>query len=730
MKNKTVLATVLLLLLAGAFSGVWGQPSGSLPSGDDVSRVPGAGDSHHQVNAAVYFRIGESTIDPDFQGNKHRLAIFISALERVLADPDYLVSRMVVVGTASPDGKESVNLALAGRRAQALADYLTSHTSLPSHKIEVVNGGENWNGLRLMMEASEKMPYKKPMLRLMDIAEPSVRKHKMMHYAGSKPWLWMYDHFFDLLRTGSGGTQGRASLSKLSRENWSRTREIVHAASLNDETKRAMLDVIDQETDAAMRITRFKVLCPDTTVYMRLREEIITGLLSEESALSADNWALLREKVAVSGIPGKAAILHIIDNVPVARGREHALQFSDGGESYRQLLDRFLPGLLLVADRPARAERNRPVSPSATLGGENWRRLRDMIAVSEMPGKALVLYLIDNEPDVTEREQQLRTFDDGYCYRYINEIFFPELLYGISPVAHENWAQLSLAVGESGIPRKEQILEIIRTTAPGLEREEAIRALDGGESWRRMGELLLPKLLQGTENVPLTGTGMSFYYELSPRARARAATLSETACLQSVTPAVDSLRPPLQITVSDNPSAPVVALKTDLIFWGGVMPGFRIGAWTPNLSAEFYFARRWSVQAGYAYSDWNALGGSKSLFSLSAANLEVRTWLGEASAFRGVYLAVYGSLGQYDVQDAAQGRTGSFWSAGIGAGWLQPLSNRWAFEAELRGGYRKAQNERYDIEPGHYYFNCKETAAGLFPQLRLQLIYRFGKQGK
>lgn len=70
----------------------------------------------------------------------------------------------------------------------------------------------------------------------------------------------------------------------------------------------------------------------------------------------------------------------------------------------------------------------------------------------------------------------------------------------------------------------------------------------------------------------------------------------------------------------------VLALKTDFVLWGTLMPGFEMGTFTPNLSAEFYFAKRWSVQLGGAYSNWNAISGDKGLYAVSAVDFEPRFW--------------------------------------------------------------------------------------------------------
>ena len=712
---------MMLLLAAGAFPVARAQQAE--PRLDTLRTA-------RQVSASIYFRIGESNIDPEFEGNKYRLALFISALDKILADSNYVVSRLVVMGTASPDGKLERNLDLAGARADALACYLSAHTSIPAERIETVNGGENWDGLRQMMESSDALPHKEAMLGLMRIQSPKTRKHKMMYYADSKPWLWMYDHFFDQLRIGVGGAQGRAALSRLSRENWMTLQTVIRDSELDKETKRMLLDVVTQEPDAALRLQRLRELAPDAAAL--LQDRLITELLGEASALSSDNWTLLREKVtAETEMPSREAVLRIIDSIPAARGREQALQSLDEGRPYRYILDRFFPELL-VSSRVAHPEHvaSAPASDSiTTLSAENWRRLRDMVAVSEIPGKESVLELIDSEPDAAVREQRLRALGNGRAYRYINEAFFPELLYGISPASKENREKLELAIGESDLPHRAEILEIIRSTSPGPEREEAIRALDNGESWRKIGELILPELLQSTENIPLTGSGMSFYYELSPKAKARVTLLTEQIAAQESAQAARSEARTSQ-AASLKTHTPLLALKTDLMLWGGVMPGFEMGTWTPNLSAEVCFARRWSAQAGYAYSNWDAFGSGKGLYAVSAADLEVRAWFGKPSRFKGFYLGVFGTYGQYDVQEEAQGQTGSFWTAGLGAGYLLPLSEHWGLDAEIRGGYRSARNERYDIVPEHYYINSKSTEGKFLPQLRLQIVYRFGLSGK
>ncbi|MCS2893550.1 DUF3575 domain-containing protein [Parabacteroides faecis] len=390
--------------------------------------------SKKQIFEPVYFRIGQSMIDPDFKGNRGRLSRFVLSLQQILADSNYVVSRVVVTGMASPEGAQERNLQLASDRAKALSNYILQNTILSADRIKVINGGENWNGLRAMIETSH-MRYRSEMLRLMDRYpdDRDARKHAMQYWAESEAWKWMYQYFFPSLRMSAGYLE----LSALNRENRNRTRQSVLASDIESGC------------------------CP-----------------------------VLLEKV-------------------------------------------------------------------------------------------------DRISDPVEKEYQ-------------------------QPC------------------------------------------------------ILLPR----------------------------------------------------------------ISLKTDLMLWGGVMPGFKMGTWTPNLSAEIYFGRHWSGQAGYAYSNWNTFTSSKELYALSAAELEVRSWLGKTSWLQGFYLGLYGTYGEYDVQLGVQGQTGSFWAAGIGAGYMQPLSMHWGLEIQVRSGYRSVRNNQYDIEQEHYYFARRETKGLFSPQVRLQLVYRFGKQKK
>lgn len=353
---------------------------------------------------------------------------------------------------------------------------------------------------------------------------------------------------------------------------------------------------------------------------------------------------------------------------------------------------------------------------------EDWDKLAEMVAASDMASRNAVLALIRDVDVFQGREKELMDLNGGDPYRHMAKAFFPALRrveitvsYDLHRIIEE---KLKRKLSEEEFQRE---LERERAAAEAEERrlaEEAQRA----EAERIAAE---EAARQAAEQAAREREEAQRAEEAARQEAERRA--AEAARLEAERQAV------LQRQAERREARklhPLIGVKTDLMLWGGVMPGFSIGTWTPNLSAEVYFARRWSVQLGWAYADWDSFRGRYGLFASSTLDLEARYWTGGGDGlFRGLFVAVYGSYGDYDVQDTESptGQTGTFFGAGAGCGYLLPLSRHWSFEAQVRAGYRSASNELYDIETGHYYLDRKETVGEFAPQLRLQFVYRFGR---
>lgn len=497
--------------------------------------------------------------------------------------------------------------------------------------------------------------------------------------------------------------------------------------------------------------------------YEELERQAVDEMLGEMSMLSSENWARLVELIAASDMPDKSEALRAIVDTPL-RERDAQLRALNGGDTYKRIAEHLFPELFR-SDRPVQGAGED--APMTTLSAENWRMLRDMIEGSDMPDKEAALGIIDTESDPVVRERKLRELKEGYCYQYVKEVFFPELLYDMAPSARENWQLFENVIRESEFPNRNRVLEILDATPPGVEREKAIRALDDSRTWNRLGQMVFSELLQTTEDVESSGTGMSFTFEASPAAKARAEELrrqeeerrrleeqrrleeerrlaeerrleeerrlAEERRLEEERRLAAEREAARQAAIEHRKLKASAALKTDFVLWGSLMPGFEMGSFMPNLSAEVYFAKRWSVQLGGGYSNWDALLGDKGLYAVTGVDLEPRFWLRDDALYRGLYFGVYGTYGDFDIQQSATGYTGTYFTGGVTGGWCQVLGRHLYLEAALRLGFRSATGDNYTIVKGYwedFYVDGSESRGKFAPQVRLQLVYRFGKSGK
>ena len=69
----------------------------------------------------------------------------------------------------------------------------------------------------------------------------------------------------------------------------------------------------------------------------------------------------------------------------------------------------------------------------------------------------------------------------------------------------------------------------------------------------------------------------------------------------------------------------------------------------PNLSLEYFFADRWSINATGAYAK-RKVGGDQ-YFGVSAWSLEPRIWLNADGTYRWLFAGFYGEAGDFEINE-------------------------------------------------------------------------------
>lgn len=337
--------------------------------------------------------------------------------------------------------------------------------------------------------------------------------------------------------------------------------------------------------------------------------------------------------------------------------------------------------------------------------GEDWEMLRQLVDASTLPEREEVLMIIDKTDIFKGREKKLMDLKGGVPYRRMMEEFFP-LLRRVEIVVEYDLHRII----EERYRRKltdEEFREILVRERAAAEEDE-----------RRLAELRDLKVQKE---------------ECAEQIRIEQEQAEQEPVEQERQPTEQSRR---EERKQRHRLSPLIAVKTNLYAWAGMTADFERTTFTPNLSAEVFFARRWSAVASFDYADWD-YDGDKQHWGVTGYRMEPRFWLKGDGRYRWCYVGVYGQAGDFDNRSTDSKRvtegnancTGVYWEGGVSAGCYLLLNTRWGVEAGMRAGYRSADVNVYDMELSDYYFhrNFRKNRFGL-TGIEISVSYRFGSR--
>lgn len=120
---------------------------------EDASRKWDIGEDIYEI----IFKVSKTRIDSTIFNNEVTFGKILAAIDKIYSHPDFKVNEIEIAGYASPEGKQSFNRWLGENRAKALIKYIIDHRpqyNLTTANFKIVNGEENWEGLRRMTLAS------------------------------------------------------------------------------------------------------------------------------------------------------------------------------------------------------------------------------------------------------------------------------------------------------------------------------------------------------------------------------------------------------------------------------------------------------------------------------------------------------------------------------------------------------------------------------------------------
>lgn len=165
-------------------------------------------ENYSREGITVYFHQDKNNIDLGYRRNRQSLIDILSVVEELRNSNDSEVDRIVIAGFASPEGGADHNYRLSERRAETVRQFIYDNSGLQRNRLNIYTGGEDWEGLRLLVAASY-MPEKQQVLNIIDNTPIwdarglRGREAELMRLNGGTTYRYLYRNFFPELREAS-----------------------------------------------------------------------------------------------------------------------------------------------------------------------------------------------------------------------------------------------------------------------------------------------------------------------------------------------------------------------------------------------------------------------------------------------------------------------------------------------------------------------------------------------
>lgn len=292
-----------------------------------------------------------------------------------------------------------------------------------------------------------------------------------------------------------------------------------------------------------------------------------------------------------------------------------------------------------------------------------------------------------------------------------------------------DWDGLTARVEASQMPYRNEVLDILHHT-PELVfcngkvidgRKRQLEMLQGGRAWQYMSERFFPELRNS--DVRVVCRIVHRPASVTPPEACDTPVQSDTpdtvaAAREPITPVqcdtvvscdtTDTVR--LSDVVAPLYKPFYIILKTNLLYDAVLVP---------NIGAEFYVGRGWSVGGSWMYAWWNSDRRHR-YWRIYGGELTFRKYFGRRAVEKpltGHHLGLYCQLFTYDFETGGRGYIGgkpggTLWNkmnyaAGMEYGYSLPIAHRLNLDFTLGIGYWGGKYKIYDPEDGCYVW--KET---------------------
>lgn len=152
------------------------------------------------LEARFNYRVARYELLVDYKGNKAELDAVDKFVRTIMDDKTLNVSDYQIEGFASPEGDPQKNLKLSRDRANTFASYLKTEYNIPDNRMNVKGFGEDWDGLRKVVEESNLEETAQILAVIDNNAVVYDRKRALEQLNGGKTYRNLLENYYPSLR--------------------------------------------------------------------------------------------------------------------------------------------------------------------------------------------------------------------------------------------------------------------------------------------------------------------------------------------------------------------------------------------------------------------------------------------------------------------------------------------------------------------------------------------------
>ena len=176
------------------------EPANSIQSNDSILVSPAKQTTYTQ-KYTIYFRVNESTLDPNYQDNGQTIETMIREISSAISAKGRVSCDIEIVSSASPEGRYHHNEKLSERRMDVVLAALRKSIDVTDVTFHTNSLVEDWNIVADYVAEDQQVPCRQEVLQIINNFDGQQDIRAELQKIGGGAYDYILNNFFPLLRS-------------------------------------------------------------------------------------------------------------------------------------------------------------------------------------------------------------------------------------------------------------------------------------------------------------------------------------------------------------------------------------------------------------------------------------------------------------------------------------------------------------------------------------------------